>query len=257
MVSPPANNPWLLLPRLNPTARFRLFCFPYAGGNASLFKMWPRHLPANVELFPIQLPGKGKRMTELPFIRISQIVEALASALFPYMDKPCAFFGHSMGAMISFELTRKLRKLHGFEPRHLFVSGRCAPQWPARTNRTYDLPEEEFMCELRELNGTPREVLEHAELMQLLLPQLRADFEAVETYEYRDEPPLSCGIDVFGGVGDRGVKRESLEAWRAQTTGPFSLTMLPGDHFFIHPEEQLFLHALSKKLHRLTSMNLS
>lgn len=176
------------------------------------------------------------------------MVVAIAEAIKPYLDRPYAFFGHSMGAMISLDLARLLRSEQVQPPPlHLFVSGRRAPQLPATSRHTYDLPEAEFIEELRRLNGTPREVLEHPELMQLMIPLLRADFSVCQTYEYAPEPPLSCPITVFGGVEDE-TGREQLEAWREQTTSTFTLRMFPGDHFFIHEAQPQILQTIGQQL---------
>jgi medium-chain acyl-[acyl-carrier-protein] hydrolase len=244
-----AVSRWVSFPTPNPGASLRLFCLPYAGGGAAIFRAWGRHLPPGVELCSVQLPGQGVRLLEPPFRRLTAMVEALAPPLLPYMDRPFAFFGHSMGAMISFELARWLRRAGRALPVELFVSGRRAPQLPTDPP-SYDWAEADFIAELRRLNGTPQEVLEHRDLMQLILPQLRADFEVVQTYQYTPEPPLDCPVSVFGGLEDCGANRELLAPWRAQTTGPFSLQMFPGDHFFLHTEEPLFLRTLAKKLHR-------
>jgi medium-chain acyl-[acyl-carrier-protein] hydrolase len=178
-------------------------------------------------------------------------VPALAEALEPQLKTPFVFFGHSMGAIINFELARHLRKEYGLSPLHLFVSGRRAPQVPPREPVTHDLPEPEFLRELSRLNGTPIEVLQDLELMQLVLPILRADFALCETYTYVDEPPLDCPISAFGGLRDRRVTRQDLEDWRAQTSSSYLLRMLPGDHFFLNTCQPLLLGLLTRELLQL------
>jgi medium-chain acyl-[acyl-carrier-protein] hydrolase len=249
----PATTPWLALPRPNPRTRLRLFCFPYAGGNAALFRTWRNNLPGTVEVCPVHLPGRGPRLLEPPFKRLSCMVEALTQALHPHLEEPFAFFGHSMGALIAFETARQLRRAYGFEPLHLFMSGSDPPQLAKIRRPTHDLPDDEFVKELERLNGTPRAVLEQNELLQLMMGQLRADFEVVETYRYTSEPPLSCGISVFGGHGDCETNHHLLARWREQSTGSFSLSMLPGDHFFLHTAESLLFRLLSQRLHQLIS----
>jgi medium-chain acyl-[acyl-carrier-protein] hydrolase len=243
-----ATSKWVTFPAPNPAARLRLFCFPYAGGGASIFRAWGRQLPPTVEVCAVQLPGQGGRLLEPPFTRLTAMVEALAPALRPFTDRPFAFFGHSMGAMIAFELARLLRREGRAMPVRLFVSGRRAPQLPTEPP-TYDWSEAGFISELRRLNGTPQEVLEHEELMRLILPQLRADFEAVQTYRYEPEPPLDIPFSVFGGVEDCGASRQMLEPWAEHTTREFTLQMFPSDHFFLHAAEPIFLRALARKLH--------
>jgi medium-chain acyl-[acyl-carrier-protein] hydrolase len=240
--------------KTNPQARLRLFCFHYAGGGPLIFRKWPDMLPSFVEVCPVQLPGRGSRLREPHFRQLMPLVEAVAENLQPYFDKPFAFFGHSMGAMISFELTRHLRREQGASPLQLFVSGRRAPQLPDTDPPTYDLPEKEFVEELRRLNGTPREALEHPELMQLVLPTIRADFSVCQTYVYTPEPPLNCPISAFGGLQDKDVGREKMEGWREQTNASFRLRMLPGDHFFLNTATDLLLHALTRDLAHLAQL---
>jgi medium-chain acyl-[acyl-carrier-protein] hydrolase len=245
------GNPWLPYVQPNPEASLRLFCLPYAGGSALIYRSWPHKLPPGVEVYAVQLPGRGHRMKESPFLSVTSLVAALAEALRPHLDKPFAFFGHSMGALSSFELARHLRRHEGLAPEHLFVSGRSAPQFGKRGEILYNLPDDELVEHLRRLNGTPREVLEHPELMELMLPLLRADFSVCDTYTYTDEPPLDCPITAFGGLGDVNVPRADLESWAAQTSGPFSLRMLPGDHFFLHENEATLLHVLARELQQI------
>ena len=248
MTTTVAADPWLACRERKPHARLRLFCFPYAGGNAAIFRTWPDGLPADVEVCPVQLPGRGTRLMEPPFTQLSPLIQALAPALFPLLDKPFALFGHSLGALVSFELARHLRRQCGLHPVRLFVSAGRAPQIPNRDLPMHSLPEEEFVAKLRRLNGTPREVFEHEELMEIVLPLLRADLAVYETYVYSSEPPLNCHISTFGGLQDRNVTHSDLEAWRDQTTGSFSSRMFPGDHFFLNTTQPLLLQVLSQEL---------
>jgi medium-chain acyl-[acyl-carrier-protein] hydrolase len=169
------------------------------------------------------------------------------------MDRPFAFFGHSMGALIGFELARYLRRENLQKPLHLFVSGCPAPQIRDRSVLTYDLPEQEFLRELRRLNGTPREVLEHPGLMELILPLLRADFCVTGTYTFSDGDPLDTPITVFGGQQDEDAGQSSLEAWRQQTARAFALQVFPGDHFFLHTAQHQLLSVLGRELDQLAS----
>jgi medium-chain acyl-[acyl-carrier-protein] hydrolase len=242
--------PWLDGSRPNPAAELRLFCFPYAGGGAATYRHWSKNLPAQVEVCAVQLPGRGSRLRETPFTRMEPLVRAVLHELRSYLDKPFAFFGHSMGAVISFELARLLRLEHATLPFHLFVSGRSAPQLSRPKSPTYGLGHAEFIEELLRLKGTPPEVLSHPGLMQFVLPLLRADFELIETYSYRHEPPLNVPVTAFGGLADPDVSRESLGGWRAQTTAAFSLRMLSGDHFYLTANEELLLSVLARELYR-------
>ena len=244
----PALTSWLAFYKRKPQATLQLFCFPYAGGSALIYRNWAERLPPAVELCLVQLPGRGSRIHESPFKQMQPLVEAAARGLSAFLEKPFAFFGHSMGAVISFELARLLRREHAVEPIHLFISGRTAPHLPDAEAPTYALPEEEFLANLRKLEGTPREVLENPELMKFMQPLLRADFETTQTYIYRAEPPLNCPISVFGGLKDPNTGLEVLEAWRQHTTGTFSAHMFPGNHFFINTESQTILQVIAQKL---------
>ena len=243
-----AANLWFA--PLKPSAQgdVRLFCFPYAGGSSNIYRDWPKYLPPNVEVWVAKLPGRDNRLREAPHTDLATLADACAQAIVPYLDKPFVFFGHSMGAMLSYEVSRRLRSSLGVEPSHLIVSARRAPQLPDTAHPTHNLPEAEFIEEVRRLNGTPREVLEHDELMQMVLPLLRADFSVCETYTHTSEPMLECPLTVLGGIQDVDISREQLEAWRELTRGPFSVRILPGDHFFIHSAQPLVLRIVTQEL---------
>lgn len=240
---------WISRPKANPAAKIRLFCFPYAGGGALLYRPWVDTLPPDIEVCSVQLPGRENRLQEPPFDRLEPLLEVLAPAIAPYLDeKPFAFFGYSLGTLVSFELARRLQQQGGPMPRHLFVAARRAPQIPSSEPPLYELSDADFMEELRRLKGTPEAVLDQAELMQLLLPLLRADFTINETYDYREAPPLSCPISAFGGMRDEDVSREDMDAWRVQTERGFTLRMIQGDHFFIHTARMVLLQSICRDL---------
>jgi medium-chain acyl-[acyl-carrier-protein] hydrolase len=248
LTSASAFNSWIAFRKPNTKARLRLFCFAYAGGAASVFRDWSHGLPTDIEVCPIQFPGRGTRLMEFPFSRLPPLIEALAEALVPLLDKPFALFGHSLGSLVSFELARRLRTNHQIRPVRLFVSAAPAPQIPHRGLPIHNLPEIEFSAELRRLNGTPGELLNHKELMDIVLPSLRADFAFYESYRFSSGPPLNCPISAYGGLSDEKVTRSDLEAWREQTSVSFSLRMFSGDHFFLKASQPLLLRALSRDL---------
>lgn len=242
---------WLSLNRPRPRARLRLFCFPYAGGAATAFYNWANQLPTSIEVCPVQFPGRGSRSTEKPLTALAHIVEALLKELPAFLDKPFAFFGHSMGGLVCFELARALQTNFGLQPIQMYVSGCRAPHLPDPDPPAANLPEPELLTELERLNGTPREILEHKELLAYMLPILRADFNVCETYVYKSGPPLSCPIAAFGGLEDPKATREAVEQWRSATTGDFILRMFPGGHFFIHTAEKTLLNVLASDLLRI------
>ena len=250
MVDAPAPGPWLLALRPRPWATSRLFCFPHAGGGASLFRTWPDGLPPHIEVCPVQLPGRENRLKEAAFTSLPPLITSLSSALLPWLDRPFAFFGHSMGALIAFELARALRDAHGLSPSHLFVAGCRAPHLPDPDPPIHALPEPEFVDALRRMQGTPEEVLQHPEMQSLILPLMRADMALVETYEYRESPPLDCPLAAIGGADDAQAPPEAIEPWREHTRGRFRSRILAGDHFFLRTERVRLLQAISEDLGR-------
>lgn len=251
-----APTPWFSCAKPHPQARLRLFCFPYAGGGASIYRGWENYVPTGVEVWPVQPPGRGSRFREPAFARMDSLVAAVATVIEPFLDLPIALYGHSVGAFASFELAHLLRAKFGFNVKHLFVSGAHGPQLPRNRRNIHDLPEDEFITELKTLNGTPPEVLDNPELMRMISTTLRADFAIAETYSSSaNRPPLNCPITVFGGLEDTLVSKEHLEAWKVHTTSSFDLWQLPGDHFFIHTSDSLVLRILSRELARLVQQN--
>jgi medium-chain acyl-[acyl-carrier-protein] hydrolase len=240
------HNPWLIIPKPNPQAKLRLFCFPYAGGGAAIFKAWHKELNPKIEVCAVQLPGRENRLSEPAFNRLQPLIEAISQAILPNLNQPFAFFGHSMGGLICFELASYLRRIYNLTPVHLFISAASAPHIPDTKPPIHNLPQIDFLEELRRFNGTPNEVLENQELMELISPTLRADFGVLETYIYSKSPPLSCAITAFGGITDPEVSQTELAAWQEHTTGEFSLQMLPGNHFFIHENRLQLLDLLSQ-----------
>ncbi len=241
------QSAWVFNRRINHNAKIRIFCFPFAGGAASVYRTWQESFPPSIDICPVQLPGRESRFSEPAFDQAGPLVAAAASALRPLMNGAFAFFGHSMGSIISFELARYLRKERAPGPVHLFVSGSPAPQVP-NVDPIYNLPENEFMEKISLYNGTPEEVLKNAELWKLFFPVLRADFTLTDSYEYVESEPLSCPISVFGGLNDGHTSQSDLEGWRQQTVSGFKIRMLPGDHFFINSTRAIISKAICQDL---------
>jgi medium-chain acyl-[acyl-carrier-protein] hydrolase len=248
MGAPAISERWVVRPRNVPRARVRLFCFPYAGGGASAFNGWADQVPADVEICAIQLPGRETRINEEPFARLEPMIEAAAGAVVPYDDLPFAFFGHCLGALIAFELARRLGASVNSGLRHLFVAGCRAPQLPRVGRSIHTLPDSAFIERLRELKQTPEILLHNSELMSLYLPALRADFGVWETYVYADGEPLACPISAFGGMEDAKLTPDAVQPWRAQTRNAFVRRALPGNHFFLHSSRPLLLQLISDDL---------
>jgi surfactin synthase thioesterase subunit len=240
---------WIFRPSPNPAARVRLFCVPSAGRGASMYRGWGQPLGPQVELCALQLPGRENRIREPPFTRMADAVQEVAAVVQSHLDIPFAFFGHSMGAVICFELARLLRGQNMPAPVHLFISARRAPQFPEERPPLSPLRNEQFVAELcRRYNGIPREVLKEPELMELLLPVLRADVKMLETYVYRPGLSLGCPITALGGREDTETPFEQLVGWREQTSARFRTHIFPGDHFFLQPAEMEVLDLISHEL---------
>jgi medium-chain acyl-[acyl-carrier-protein] hydrolase len=250
-VSEKSSNKWVLFPRPNPAAALRLFCFHYAGGSAQVFRDWPAHLPPSVEVAAIQLPGRGHRIGEPHIRQMAPLGLIVAQELLPYLDKPFVFFGHSLGALLCFETARSLRRENRRQPAHLFVSATRAPHRRSDEELLSGLPKSELVKKLREFNGTPAEVLQNDELLDLMLPTIRADFELCETYEYHQEPLLECPMTIYGGLEDHKVGAERLAAWSEMTMGACEIRMFPGGHFYFNSSPAVFLRTFVGDLLRL------
>ena len=255
MVNSFTNNYWIAYAKTNPDVKLRLFCFPYAGGSAAVFRNWQSSLPQTIQVCPVEFPGRGSRLMEAPFEDIAALVKAMVPEIQPLLNLPFAFFGHSLGALVSFELSRFLRQKNNKAPIHLFVSGRQAPPIPA-LSPMYALSEPDLLSELRRLGGTPKAVLESVEMIQILLPMVRADLKIDETYNYKTSEPFDFPITVFGGSEDPETSKEDLEAWKEHTKGEFSLQMFPGNHFFINTAQQLLLESISSYIAAILILDL-
>jgi medium-chain acyl-[acyl-carrier-protein] hydrolase len=242
------SNLWCVAARPNPHASMRLVCFPYAGASASLFRSWHHFLPQNIEVYGIQLPGRRNRISEPPFTSMPSLVAELGMHLLPLLDRPFAFFGHSVGALVAFEMARWLRRRRASIPQFLFVSGRRAPQVRDTGPILQELNDNDFLTGICRLNGLHEDILANPEALQLVLPALRADSELCETYNYVSEAPLPCSIVGCCGADDAEETVLCMDEWYLQTTRDFSLHVLPGDHFFIHSSEGRLLELLAAQL---------
>lgn len=249
------TNVWLLT---EPQAKdqLRLFCFPYAGGGASIYRGWADAFPSEVGVYPIQLPGREYRIAERAHADMESLVEEISRAISSYLDRPFLFFGHSMGTRIAFELVRTLRNKGQRNPLGLIVSGGRAPHIP-EPKPIYHLSDEEFVQALRRFAGTPEAILQSKELMELFMPVLRADFTLDETYVYTDAPPLDCPIIAYCGTEDEEANREDMEAWADHTDESFTLEMVEGGHFFLTTNKGMLLASVAKVVELLRAGNIA
>ncbi len=239
----------IVVPRRRRNARHRLFCFHHAGVGPSAFRGWADELAADAEVCLIQFPGREGRLREAPCSSLAALVPTLVESLLPLLDRPFAFYGHSLGATVAFESALNLRRIHQVQPIHLFVGASPAPHLPWNHSPLRFLPEGDFLNEMEGRYGAlPREVMSDAEMRALVLPILRADFSMIETYVYSPDEPLSCDISVFGGLLDEMVKRSDLEAWRHLTSGRFRLQMLDGNHLFLKSCRAQLLESIASEL---------
>jgi medium-chain acyl-[acyl-carrier-protein] hydrolase len=215
----------------------RLFCFPHAGGGASSFNGWRKLLPAGIELAAIQLPGREDRQAETPVTDIGDLIAALLPHMEPLTGLPFLLYGHSLGAIVAFDLLREMRRHRLPMPCALLVSGRRAPQLPL-SHKAHGLgPDEELADYLRLMGATPGEILDRPHWRDRLFPTIRADLNISDLYEYAGEPPFDCPIHCFAGRDDPLVSHEECRAWAAQTAAGFALTELSGGHFFAASEQ--------------------
>jgi medium-chain acyl-[acyl-carrier-protein] hydrolase len=225
---------WAVRIGARPQPRMRLVCVPYAGSGIAAYRDWPQALPDWLEVWAARPPARETRLSEPAVPRLPGVVGPLADHLTGLDPLPVVLYGHSMGALVCYELARELRHRGHPEPAHLFVSGRRAPHFPDHLPAIHHLPKPEFLDRVRDLNGIPDRILAEPGLIDVIEPALRADFAVCETYRHTGGAALTTGISVFGGDRDPTTTGEQLAAWRSHTTGPFRLRMLPGDHFFLH-----------------------
>jgi medium-chain acyl-[acyl-carrier-protein] hydrolase len=223
---------------------WRCFCFPYAGGGHSIYAEWPRLLAPHADVCPVVLPGRGAKFNEPAYSSFSSLIDDLETAILSLLPANFVFFGHSMGATIAYELAYTLYTRHGLIPRHLFVSGAGAPHVPNPEDASIrddmqELPEADFIDQLRRIGGTPSQILEHPELLAIVAPIVRADMRLHDSYGIPKDPEarqLPCPITALGGTEDLvNIPEHSLREWGRYTTR-LTMHLVPGDHFFVHDQ---------------------
>ena len=240
---------WFLRPTKRPWARTLLFCFPHAGGGASSFRNWPEACHPNIDAVLIQPPGREARLREEPLRSMQSITAAIADALPALLDRPFAFFGHSLGAKIAFETARELRRRNLPPPIHLYAAACAAPSVPWRHQVLHELSTDDLLREVqRRYGGVPQEVMADRDLSALLVPALRADLAIIETYRYSEEAPLATPITCFCGADDAMTPESEALEWRRHTSAAFGFEMFPGDHFFPAASRKPILDIIESEL---------
>lgn len=249
----PSRGQWLISFNPQPRPRMRLFCFPYAGGDANIFRDWTVAMPEGVEVIGVQYPGRGCNQDHPPISNCDDMVSQLRVVLAPLLGIDFAFFGHSNGALISFEVTRSLSAESKGRMRHHFLSAKSAPHIMNNKNKLSGLDDEDFVLAIREMGGTPPEVLNDAWLMQRLLPRLRADFALGETYVFRPTARLGCEVSILRGKYDVSVDGEFVKRWSELATGRVRQYSIEGGHFFLHTHKSQVMAIVRTALIECTS----
>ncbi|MEV0266199.1 alpha/beta fold hydrolase [Streptomyces sp. NPDC050617] len=231
------KSPWLLRFPPRPDAKVRLVCLPGAGSSASMYYPWSTAFSSDVEVCAVQLPGRGGRLREPPYRRMEPLADALAEVVRAECDRPLVLFGHSLGALVAYEVAARLRDLPGGCPAALMVAAHKAPHLGSARVSVHDLTDHDLLAFIDRLGGTSPAVLARPEIRALALPALRADFELDYTYAYRERPPLTIPVSAFGGTADTIVSEAEVAAWEPLTTGGFTHLQSPGDHFFLTAPE--------------------
>lgn len=246
---------WLIPLTASTVGSVSMFCFPYAGAGASVYRNWSKLLPNDFEAFAIQAPGRETRFME-PFVSsIAELANQAAQAILRETEKSVVLFGHSLGAACAFETARVLERL-GHIPELLIISGRQCPGTASKRAPIAHLSDEQFLEQVRTYKGTPSAVLDNKELMELLLPLLRADFNLSEQYRPKQEPLLSCPILGLGSTEDEWLDRETLEPWGKLTRGGFESHWFEGDHFYLNQQTEELLNVIKEKIStRLRAVN--
>ncbi|HET6143120.1 MAG TPA: alpha/beta fold hydrolase [Candidatus Acidoferrales bacterium] len=245
----------ILYPKRRPRAANRLFCFPHAGVGPSVFRGWADQLTSDTEVCLVQIPGREGRLREAPYSSIGALLPGLIEDMSGLLDRPFAFYGHSLGATVAFECALNLRRNLRLEPVHIFVGASQAPQLPWEHSPMRALPEDAFLSEMAERYGAlPAEVISDTEMRALIVPILRADISMIEKYVHLPESPLSCDMTVFGGLRDHMVQRHELESWRELTTGRFRLQMLDGNHLFLKSHKDHLLQLIAGEMNQYRAL---
>ncbi|NEO76845.1 MAG: alpha/beta fold hydrolase [Moorea sp. SIO4G3] len=239
---------WIAYHQPKPNARLRLFCFHPWGSSASMFQGWSDQLLTDIEVLPIQLPGRQRRLQEKPFTEFVPLIQVLGEIISPYLDRPFAFFGHSMGALIAFELAHVLEQEYNLKPLHLFLSAALPPSDTSLSKEFESFSQEQRLNYLMNISEIPKDIYDDPSLLQELMNVFKADLKLLQSYTYVEKPPLSCPISSFGGINDSLTSEKQLSEWSKYTSSTFEVQMFPGKHMFLKDSQKLLLDTIYQML---------
>lgn len=240
------NRNWYLEYKKNSDAAIRLFCFHHSGGGASSYYPWAEHLSPKIEMIAVQLPGRENRFSEPLTNNLNDIVTKLSEGFAVYKDKPFFVFGHSLGALISFEFVKSIHKLYSLYPRHIIISATKAPHLPFRMKNLSKLDDKTIKEKLRVYNGIDERILNNDELLELFLPIIKSDFSIYENYNFLESKPIPCNILALSGEQDQTVSQEEILAWAKYAERKFEHISFPGKHFFIKDHQNKILEIINQ-----------
>jgi acyl transferase domain-containing protein/surfactin synthase thioesterase subunit len=244
---------WIAYHKPKPNSYLRLFCFHPWGSSASIFKNWSDELPPHIEVLPIQLPGRQQRLKEKPFTEFVTLIQVLGDFIHPYLDKPFAFYGHSMGALIAFELAYVVKQKYNINPQYLFLGGAQPPSDVSFLNRIENLSQNQTLNYLLDISEIPEAIYNDKSLVEEFMEIFKADLQLLQSYCHKEQEPLDCPIYIFGGVDDASISEKQLSLWYRYTQNTFKLQMLPGKHMFLNTSRKLILDIIYQEILKLNS----
>ncbi|MFB8408822.1 thioesterase II family protein [Streptomyces albidoflavus] len=241
------NGLWIRRFQPRDDAAVRLVCLPHAGGSASFYFPMAKAVPAGIDVLAVQYPGRQDRRSEPGVTDLHTLADQVTEALLPWTDRPLALFGHSMGSSLGYEVARRLEERHNVVPAHLFASGRRAPSRYVHET-VHQRDDDGLIAELKRLSGTDSQVLGDEELLRMVLPAIRADYEAAETYRERPSAPLRSPVTVLTGDTDPKVTLDQARAWAGHTEGSFGCHVFPGGHFYLANHQPQIVRIIADQL---------